>query len=1100
MEENWRESVDLKEIRQLSELKVPESEEERPPEDLEMLSGLDTNRLASSLDLAKDIITKDYLYKLEQYEVAEMSENLKNVDITEYTRIYKLNKIISDKKESVIDKLVTLLNAAYTSNATIVAIILGNGNSVEYYLGVVSKDIQQEKDDITAQGEMLQGVLAGNFPGMEIDSIQGNRKEELLKKTFYENYITAVSGIASIRNEKDNTYEKYVQGIEHLVDALSGKKYSIVVVADPINTQEIATAKYGYETLYTQLSPFLKTSISFNESESINLTNTHTDGITNTIGESVSLTQNYSKTKGWNESDSYGKDQRRETGSALGTIVGGALGAAAGVAATVVSGGAAASLIPSTLYVGSQIGAKLGNALIGSSGKNSNSTTGTSGSDAISSGNNVSKNESKSEQSSDAISEAEGKTHGKTIQLSNENKTVKNLLGHIDKQIERLRKCESYGAFNCAAYVISSDPETNGIVSSGYNALMRGDNSSLQASYINTWNANEEKGKSVKEYLTKLSHPLFTETINEEVFLSPASVSNSYEVAVSIGFPKKSIAGLPVFEMAAFGRNVLETNVCGKAMEQIKLGNIFHMGREENISVNLNLKSLAMHTFITGSTGSGKSNTVYQILRELKEQRIHYLVIEPAKGEYKHVFGNDDTEVYGTNPYISPLLKLNPFRFPEGIHVLEHIDRLIEIFNVCWPMYAAMPAVLKDSVERAYINAGWDLTLSKNKYSDELFPTFADVLIELNHVVDESGFSQEVKDNYTGSLSTRIKSLTNGIYGRIFDSDELGDKKLFDENVIVDLSRVGSVETKAMIMGILIMRLQEYRMTSGVMNADLNHVTVLEEAHNLLKRTSTEQSSESSNLLGKSVEMLSNAIAEVRTYGEGFIIVDQAPGLLDMSVIRNTNTKIIMRLPDAEDRNLVGKSANLSDEQIKELAKIPTGVAGVYQNNWLEPVLCKVAYKDTESIYINKDNPMREDDDLKKVLITQLLDKAAGERLDVNVEGLLDEIIRSSLSTKIKRDSIKVLRRNAITDLSNISSIVYDLVCTPEIEAGAEDAESIKEWSDAFLYADDSVVSDLDEIQQNNVIECILREQIERYNKPVEYLEKWHKYMRGEIM
>lgn len=75
------------------------------------------------------------------------------------------------------------------------------------------------------------------------------------------------------------------------------------------------------------------------------------------------------------------------------------------------------------------------------------------------------------------------------------------------------------------------------------------------------------------------------------------------------------------------------------------------------------------------------------------------------------------------------------------------------------------------------------------------------------------------------------------------------------------------------------------------MNTELRHITVLKEAHNILRRTSFEQSSEGSNLTGKSVEMISNAIAEMRTYGEGFIIVDQAPGLLDMSAIRNTNTK-----------------------------------------------------------------------------------------------------------------------------------------------------------------------------------------------------------------
>lgn len=124
-------------------------------------------------------------------------------------------------------------------------------------------------------------------------------------------------------------------------------------------------------------------------------------------------------------------------------------------------------------------------------------------------------------------------------------------------------------------------------------------------------------------------------------------------------------------------------------------------------------------------------------------------------------------------------------------------------------------------------------------------------------------------------------------------------------------------------------------------NAKLRHITVMEEAHNLMRRTSFDQSSEGANLQGKAVEMISNAIAEMRTYGEGFIIADQAPGLLDQSVIRNTNTKIILRLPDWEDREMVGKAANLKDEQIEELARLRTGCAAVYQNDWQEAVLCQ---------------------------------------------------------------------------------------------------------------------------------------------------------------
>ena len=187
----------------------------------------------------------------------------------------------------------------------------------------------------------------------------------------------------------------------------------------------------------------------------------------------------------------------------------------------------------------------------------------------------------------------------------------------------------------------------------------------------------------------------------------------------------------------------------------------------------------------------------------------------------------------------------------------------------------------------------------------------------------------------------------------IFVQDELPSTELFDQNVIIDLSRVRSTETKSMIMGMLVLKLQEYRMTTAQkMNAPLKHITILEEAHNLLKRTAPSQSAEGTNMVGKRVEMLANSIAEMRTYGEGFIIVDQAPGLLDMSTIRNTNTKIIMRLPDFSDRELVGKSANLNDDQITELAKLPRGGAAVYQNEWVQPVLCKIKkHEGTEHQY-----------------------------------------------------------------------------------------------------------------------------------------------------
>lgn len=532
----------------------------------------------------------------------------------------------------------------------------------------------------------------------------------------------------------------------------------------------------------------------------------------------------------------------------------------------------------------------------------------------------------------------------------------------------------------------------------------------------------------------------------------PTSFVSGDELAIHMGLPRKSICGFPVLEHADFGKEVISCNE--KTNHSINLGKIFNLGKEFPLNrVLLDINSLSMHTFVTGSTGSGKSNTVYEILDQLDRVGINFLVIEPAKGEYKHILGNrKDVTVFGTNPEYSKLLKVNPFKFPSPIHVLEHIDRLIEIFNVCWPMYAAMPAVLKEAVLQAYEVSGWNLSTSINQYSRDMFPTFIDLLTELNKVIETSAYSQELKSNYIGALSTRIKSLTNGINGQIFPAEEIDNTLLFDKNVIVDLSRIGSLETKSLIMGILVMRLNEHRMsfTEG-MNRPLTHVTVLEEAHNILKRTSSEQSTENPSLAGKSIEMLSNAIAEMRTYGEGFIIVDQSPSSVDMSAIRNTNTKIIMRLPDESDRRLAGKSAALKEEQLDEIAKLPKGVAVLYQNDWREPVLCKISKFDGEdNCYKYYPEKQFENDiniDFKSELLKLLLKGRVNDNVDVNLDALYRMLNHATISTKNK-----IAIRNCFEEYKNTNNLTI--------------------WSDEKFMDLSEVVSEL--LDSKSFIECAI--------------------------
>lgn len=1053
--------------------------------------------LLQAFENADTIINKNYLRILTELEVVKLHKELENIDIVSNSRFMKINKLVYNKNENSLDKLVTILNASALAGASIATIVCSNGNIVDYYMGVINKDTN---NDLPTQSDILKGTFEANFAGSDVESLTNKNFEKLCEDIFEteeeENKIvTSVSGIASLRLNDNKDVINYIQGLEKLVDSLNGKNYTAVFLADPISGEEVQKIKRGYEDLYSQLTPFAKSEMSVNESESLTFTEGETTGITETINNSITYTQNHSETDGWNKSESNGKSKNNNYG---GIVTGGL--AAIGTAGGFILGGPVGAALGSS--IGSTVGSGIGGA-IGSTGTSENSTEGSSHNSSDSYGQSKQQGNSTSKSTQNNNSTAEGNTRGRSIQISYENRSVKGLLEKIDDQLERIKQCEDFGTFSFGAYFLSNSAAVNKTAASSYNALMRGENSAIESSFINTWN-NRRDNRMVGKYLEKLSHPLFKMYLNSDdkyIKVTPASIISGKELAIQIALPKKSIVGLPVVESSEFGRNIFMLSD-NSGEKKLDIGNIYHMGKCENVPVKLNTNSLAMHTFITGSTGSGKSNTIYNILDNMNKQDIRFLVIEPAKGEYKNILGHrKDVHVFGTNPKKTKIIKINPFRFPDETLVLEHIDRLIEIFNVCWPMYAAMPAVLKDAIERAYESSGWDLDTSENRYDKKIFPTFSDVLLKLTEVINESAFSDEVKGNYIGSLVTRVKSLTNGINSRIFTCDEIDNNILFDSNTIVDLSRIGSVETKSMIMAILVMRLQEHRMSQGGMNIPLKHITVLEEAHNILKRTSTEQSSESSNMIGKSVEMLSNLIAEIRTYGEGFIIADQAPGLLDMSVIRNTNTKIILRLPEQSDRELVGKAAGLNDDQIVELAKLETGVAAVYQNNWIEAVLCKFnRFESEEKEFIDKDDDVNTDKQIKKVISMILLANHIGEKIDYDIDSIERNIINSNYISDLKISIIKTLRTKDLSELKQVSRIISKLFSKDEAFKKAQKTENIEKWNETMLENIDPLVQELDKHYQNTILQCILREKAKEYKDVENFYFKWSDHMRGKVI
>lgn len=960
--------------------------------------------LANQLTLADHLVYKKYLPELQNYPLVEPSEEMKRtLDVKTCIKLFQMKKLTLKKGEDMLQKLSTVYHSSMALGCSLAVMVdvPADGAPADIYLGVRQNPGRQSIDnrDLAISGDAIEKGMKSNFPGSEVQELHQEEIDALLEDDngsfgSAQSAIASVSCVAALRDKSKTEDKAFIQGIERFIDAMDGDAYTALFLAEPVTEETQAGIRNGYEELYSALSPFRKTTWSYTENESHTVMETFCSGTSDTVTDGTS--SGFSDEQGRNTGFNFNAGMNQGTTNTIGqshavtrlrlpskrTMVGVAAGASilalGAVAASAVFPPAGAAIVSAASTVGAAVkaGPLFGAVVPMVAGHETNGTAwstarsiGKSLGFGMSRGYNTAHTDSSTVERSNAHSTNEQHsngttdTHGtvRTQQIEVCNKAVEELLTRIDEQIKRTKESEDYGCYSCAAYFLSSRPSKALLAANTYRSLMIGEGSSVESGAVNLWQ-DRASVTAMREYLKRFTHPVFARQLWENeadsLFYTAGTLVSGRELPMHLGLPTRSVHGLPIIEHAEFGRNVPDEAMPDE--DKMNLGKIYHMGKEEAAELILNRQAMASHTFITGSTGTGKSNAVYHLLDEItKNGQTTFLVVEPAKGEYKNVFGNcTDVQVFGTNPRETPLLRMNPFAFPENIHILEHIDRLVEIFNACWPMYAAMPAVLKDAIERSYQKVGWDLRNSESEKG--IFPTFFDLLDILPGVIEESHYSKDTQSDYVGALCTRVKSLTNGIYGSVLCAeDALTDEALFDRNVIVDLSRVGSMETKSLLMGILVMKLQEYRMCSSGMNSRLRHVTVLEEAHNLLRKTSAEQSQEGANLQGKSVEMLANAIAEMRTYGEGFIIADQAPGLLDMSVIRNTNTKIILRLPDEEDRKLVGKSAALKEAQIDELSKLPLGVAAVYQNEWPEAVLCKIeAYPMPENAVYHKPSKM----------------------------------------------------------------------------------------------------------------------------------------------
>lgn len=432
------------------------------------------------------------------------------------------------------------------------------------------------------------------------------------------------------------------------------------------------------------------------------------------------------------------------------------------------------------------------------------------------------------------------------------------------------------------------------------------------------------------------------------------------ELAQLTSLPQHELPGLYVEELVEYGRNWLTRDQADETAA-IDLGCLIDRNQLTENTVQLSRERLQRHCFVSGATGSGKSTTVKHLLCRLwQDCRIPFMVIEPVKSEYQRLREQlgDDLRFFRLG---EADFSLNPFALEESdIPLSSHLDMLKATFNASLGMYSSMPFILEHILYTVYKERGWALDTGKNRHLEKLqrvgftrtadvrrlcYPLLGETVPLVKSAIRE--FFGDAQTDYSGSLTgalhARLSSLVQGAKGRVFNRNAARSfTELLQKPCVIELSNFSDNDEKAFVMALLMTRLYEHRQAeerNRQKNLDeggeapsldtLRHVLVIEEAHRLLARPSP-TGEHSAQGRQKGVEVFADILAEIRSYGQGLVIVDQIPSKLIPDVLRNTDIKIAHRIVDKEDRELIGATMNLEEKQIRELARLAPGESCVY--------------------------------------------------------------------------------------------------------------------------------------------------------------------------
>jgi hypothetical protein len=452
-----------------------------------------------------------------------------------------------------------------------------------------------------------------------------------------------------------------------------------------------------------------------------------------------------------------------------------------------------------------------------------------------------------------------------------------------------------------------------------------------------------------------------TQSLLSYRFLTPL---NSRMLSAFIHLPKKEMAGFRVKRSAEFSLAEIPPKNPNRT---IAVGNILDRGADTGNLYHIDVDALQKHTIVCGVTGGGKTNTCFYLLNQLWRFKIPFMVIEPAKSEYRHMMLMSETfkgvgQAFSLGDETVSPFRLNPFQIMKGVKVQTHLDALKSVFNASFEMYSPMPQVLEKALNSIYAVRGWDLVQNKCRRlppgmepgdpdcPPEIYPTMKDLFEIIDPTVEGFGYSERIGPDVQAALKARIGSLLIGGKGQMLNTRRsIPPEILFGRPTVIELKMVSEDSEKSFLMGMLLVFLYEYREALGPHDS-CQHIMIVEEAHRLLKNVPTGGGGESANPAGKAVEFFTNMLAEIRSYGQGFIIADQIPNKLAPEALKNTNLKVMHRLVAVDDRDAMGGAMNLDDVQKRHVTALGQGRAIVYAEKMEMPYHLQIVFDKTAEV------------------------------------------------------------------------------------------------------------------------------------------------------